>query len=238
MDPFTLPFLSSALEFVVATLETLATTLEPVAGGFSAAASIVLVTVIVRAALIPAGIAQARADRGRARLAPRLTALRDRHRNDPERLQRETMKLYRDEKVSPTAGCLPVLVQAPIVGLLYAAFLHGTVAGRANTLLTETVLGVPLGASLAGSVATGGPSLPTLLVFGTVIIVIAGVGEISRRAFRVVGAPAALAGALGAAQFATAVVAAFVPLAAGLYLTVTVVWTLVQRLVLRRAFPA
>ena len=44
-------------------------------------------------------------------------------------------------------------------------------------------------------------------------------------------------GLLGVLQFVTAVVAVFVPLAAGLYLVVTVTWTLVQRLILRRKYP-
>jgi YidC/Oxa1 family membrane protein insertase len=49
--------------------------------------------------------------------------------------------------------------------------------------------------------------------------------------------PRILGGLLGTLQFATAVVAMFVPLAAGIYLLVTVTWTLCQRLVLRRRYP-
>ena len=49
--------------------------------------------------------------------------------------------------------------------------------------------------------------------------------------------PAALTRVIGLLQFITAVVAIFVPLAAALYLLVTVAWTLGQRVVLRRAYP-
>jgi YidC/Oxa1 family membrane protein insertase len=72
------------------------------------------------------------------------------------------------------------------------------------------------------------------------------VAEITRRAFRppVDDSPDAspLAGAgmarlAGALQFTTAVFAMFVPLAAALYLAMTVAWTLVQRVLLRRRFP-
>ncbi|SDQ27102.1 membrane protein insertase YidC [Microbacterium sp. cf332] len=238
MDPFSLPPLAAALDAVASILAALTAALAPALGDLAAAASVILITVLVRAALIPAGVAQARADRARARLAPRLRELQRQHRADRERLQRETLKLYRDENVSPTAGCLPILVQVPIVGLLYGAFIHPSIAGHANALLAQTLAGVPLGSSLAGTLAAGSLTLETALVFGAVIAVIAVVGELTRRLFRVRDAPAAVAGLLGAAQFATAVVAAFVPLAAGLYLVVTVAWSLAQRLVLRHLIPA
>ncbi len=72
------------------------------------------------------------------------------------------------------------------------------------------------------------------------------VAEITRRAFRPpvddspVASPLAGAGMVrlaGALQFTTAVFALFVPLAAALYLAITVSWTLVQRVVLRRVYP-
>ncbi|MFS0714142.1 membrane protein insertase YidC [Microbacterium sp. 2P01SA-2] len=237
MDLYSFPPLAAALDAVASILAALTAVLEPALGGLAAAASVILITVVVRTALIPAGVAQARADRARARLAPRVRELQQRYRTDREKLQRETLKLYRDENVSPTAGCLPLLIQAPVVGLLYGVFIHPTIAGHTNGLLAETLLGVPLGSSLAGTIASGMLPLSAALVFGAVIVSIALVGELTRRAFRVTDAPAALTGVLGVAQFATAVVAIFVPLAAGLYLVVTVAWTLAQRLALRRIIP-
>jgi YidC/Oxa1 family membrane protein insertase len=86
---------------------------------------------------------------------------------------------------------------------------------------------------------------PTVLVIGVLAALIAGVGELTRRLLKpptlasTSDGPAARipAGLLGILQFATAVAALFVPLAAGVYLLVTVAWTLVQRLVLRRRYP-
>jgi YidC/Oxa1 family membrane protein insertase len=224
----------------------LATLLAPLAGPTAAAASVVLLTLLVRAVLVPAGIAQAKAEQTRSRLAPRLRELQRRHRRDPERLQRETMKLYADENTSPLAGCLPMLAQAPVVAIVYTLFLHPTVAGHANVLLAEQLVGVPLGASLIGTIAAGTATASTIGVFAAVVAVIAVVAEITRRAFRppVDDSPDAspLAGAgmarlAGALQFTTAVFAMFVPLAAALYLATTVAWTLVQRVLLRRRFP-
>jgi len=245
VDLFAFPPLAALLDLAHAGLMDLAALLHPLFGVSAAAAAIVLVTLLVRAALIPTGIAQAKAEQTRARLAPRLRELQKRWAKNPERLQRETMQLYRDERTSPFAGCLPVLAQAPVVGILYAVFLHPVIAGHPNSLLEETLAGVPLRTSLAGSLASGSSDLVTIIVFGVLVVLIAAVGEISRRVFRMPQAmpepgsavPPLPAGLLGVLQFATAVVALFVPLAAGLYLLVTVSWTLVQRTVLRKRYP-
>lgn len=239
MDLFSFPPLAALLDAAHGALLGLADLLEPLAGAGATAAAIVLVTLLVRAALIPVGIAQARAEQTRARLAPRIKTLRERHGRDPERLQRETMRLYAEEKASPFAGCLPVLLQAPVVGLVYAVFLHPSIAGHANLLLGHTLWGVPLGASLAGAIGAATLDPSALAVLGILIAVIAGFGELSRRAFRVRTAdtPRAVAVMGEVLPFATAAVAVFVPLAAGLYLLVTSAWTLAQRLVLRRRFP-
>lgn len=264
MDLYAFPPIAALLDGAHAVLMTLAGLLEPVIGIASAAAAVVLVTLLVRAALIPVGVSQAKAEQVRSRLAPKLAALQQKHKKNPERLQRETMALYGEEGTTPFAGCLPMLVQAPIVGVIYALFILPTIAGHPNALLEQTFFGVPLGSSLAGQLATGTVSPGALIVFGVVIAGTAVVGEITRRVLRpqqpvvAPGAPsrtdaAARAGstepavnplagprvakALGALQFITAVIAVFVPLAAALYLFVTVAWTLLQRVLLRRRYP-
>jgi YidC/Oxa1 family membrane protein insertase len=243
MDLFSFPPVAAVLHAAYGALLWLAGILTPVVGAASAAAAVVLVTLIVRAALIPVGISQARAEQTRARLAPRLRDLQKRHRRDPERLQRETMKLYQDENASPLAGCLPLLAQAPVVGVIYALFLHTSIGGQANALLSETLWGVPLGTSVFGALSDGALDVSTGLVLFAVVVLIAAVGELTRRLLRpptvADASPLAtrMTNVAGVLQFATAVVALFVPLAAGLYLLVTVSWTLAQRIVLRRRYP-
>jgi len=268
VDLLTLPPVAAVLDAAYRALLGLTHLLDPLAGGGAAALAVVLVTLAVRAVLVPVGISQARAERTRARLAPRLAELRRRHRGDPEAVQRATLRLYAEEGASPLAGCLPALAQAPVVGVVYALFVHPEIAGHGNALLAETLAGVPLGTALLPSLAGGTASLATLVVLGLVVLAVAAAGELTRRAVApggrlappppAPGAPGAsrgtpgtppgtpgaapLAGpgvqrALGALHLATAVVACVVPLAAGLYLLVTVWWTYAQRLALRRRYP-
>lgn len=240
LDLFTLPPLAALLDLTTQGLLALTAFLSPAAGGAAAAVAVILITLAVRVALIPVGVSQARAERDRARLAPRLRHLRERWGKNPERLQRETMQMYRDAGVSPVAGCLPVLAQAPVVGLLYAVFLHAQVAGHANALLTESLAGIPLGTSVLAAVISGTTDAAALAVLGGVVAVIAGAGELTRRFLRAPldpASPAWTARMVAVLPFTTAIVALFVPLAAGLYLAVTTVWTFGQRLVLRRFYP-
>ncbi|WP_313663892.1 membrane protein insertase YidC [Cellulosimicrobium cellulans] len=254
MNLLDLPRVSTVLDAAYRALMGLSDLLEPVAGGAAAAAAVVLLTLAVRVLLVPVGVSQAKAERDRARLAPRLAELQRRHRDDPQKLQRVTLDLYAEEGTTPFAGCLPMLAQAPVVAVVYALFLHAQIAGHANALLGHTLWGAPLGSSLVGSFGGGAADVPTLVVAGGVVLLVALVGELTRRASlpggrlavpRTATGPATsgplaapgLQNALGALQFMTAVIACFVPLAAGVYLLVTVTWTLVQRLVLRRRYP-
>ena len=158
------------------------------------------------------------------------------------------LALYRDEKTSPFAGMLPVLAQAPVVGILYTLFIRPEIAGHPNDLLTHDLFGAPLGTSLVSAVFGGTATPATFLVFGALLLVIIATAEVTRRVFRpapvdddsslgaAMNSPA-MQRVLGSLHYLTAVFAVFVPLAAALYLTVTVVWTLVQRMLLRRRYP-
>lgn len=243
MDIYAFPPIAAILDAAYGALTALTTALEPLAGSAAAAAAVILVTLLIRALLIPVGISQARAEQTRARLAPKLRELQKRHKKSPERLQRETMQLYKDENTSPFAGCLPVLLQAPVVGILYSLFLRTDIAGHANDLLTHDLFGASLGTSLVHMLFAGPFSLPTLLVYAGLIAIMIAVAEVTRRVFRpapVDDSPMSSPGMLrmmSALHYLTAVFAVFVPLAASLYLTVTVAWTLGQRVILRRRYP-
>lgn len=241
MDLFALPPLAFLLDSAYRGLLALADVLAPLAGAASAAVAVILVTLLVRSALIPVGVSQARSEQGRARLAPRLRELQRRHRKNPERLQRETLELYRTENVSPFAGMLPLLVQAAVVGILYTLFLRADISGHPNDLLTHDLFGAPLGTSLLAGL--GSIDVTTGLVWAVVLAVILTVAEISRRVFRPVAteegplSSPTMQRTMNALHYLTAVFAVFVPLAAALYLVVTVTWTLVQRTLLRRRYP-
>jgi YidC/Oxa1 family membrane protein insertase len=242
MDLTTLPVVGPLLHSGADLLAATAAALSPVAGGFAAATAVVLLTLAVRAVLVPLAVLQVRAERDRRRLAPRIAALRKRYGTDTERLRRAMQELYTSEHVSPLAGCLPVLAQAPVLSLVYTLFTHASIGGVANTLLGATLLGVPLGHSLVVTLAS--PLWLHAWVVVVLLAVLAVVVEATRRANlrwspaavpdpAVPGAAASVA--IGRyAPFVTVVFAAIAPLAAALYVVTSAAWTLGERAVLRR----
>lgn len=76
---------------------------------------IVLLTLLVRVILLPLGISQARSMQKMARLGPRTREIQQRHKGNPQALQAEMAKLYQEEGVNPASGCLPLLLQIPVM---------------------------------------------------------------------------------------------------------------------------
>lgn len=240
MDIFTFGPIAAALSAAYSVVHGLSTILLPLAGAGSAAIAIVVVTLLLRSALIPVGISQVRAQVARQRIAPRLHAIQKRYKNNRELLLRKTQKLYAAEKVSPVAGLLPTLIQAPVISLVYGLFVRTEIGGHANALLSQHLFGVPLGTSLT-QLLGGGVTLPGVLVFVALLAIIGIVAAETRRVSLATPTdPAATPASIRLLRlmswlpFITVVFAAIVPLAATLYLTVTTSWTLIERAILRR----
>ncbi len=86
-------------------------------GNFGVA--IILLTCIVRGAMFPVAQKQFKSMAAMRVVQPKMKALQERYKDDKVKLQEETLKLYKAEKVNPIAGCLPVVLQIPIFYALY-----------------------------------------------------------------------------------------------------------------------
>ena len=89
------------------------------ASGWTWTLSIVLLTMVIRTALIPLFVRQINSARNMQLIQPKVKALNDKYGADRERLGMETMKLYKEEGVNPMASCLPLLLQMPIFLALF-----------------------------------------------------------------------------------------------------------------------
>lgn len=88
----------------------------PYALGFS----IVILTIIIRFVMYPLMSSQIKSSKKMQELSPHLLRIKERHKGDARRLQQETMRLYKEHGINPAAGCLPVIVQLPIIWALYS----------------------------------------------------------------------------------------------------------------------
>jgi YidC/Oxa1 family membrane protein insertase len=99
--------------------ELLSLTGLPEASGVTWALAIALLVVTVRIVLLPLTMKQIRSQRAMQELQPKIKELQKKHKGDRETLNAELMKLYKERGVNPLAGCLPLLLQAPIFFALF-----------------------------------------------------------------------------------------------------------------------
>ena len=81
--------------------------------------SIIIVTLIIRMITFPLQFFSFRSMKRMQKIQPQLSAIRGRYKEDPKKMQEETMKLFRQSKVNPLGGCFPMLLQMPIFFAFY-----------------------------------------------------------------------------------------------------------------------
>jgi YidC/Oxa1 family membrane protein insertase len=81
--------------------------------------AIILLTIVVRILLFYPSLKSATAMEEMKKIQPQLMAIREKYKKDPARVNQEMMKLYKEHKVNPLGGCLPMLLQLPFFVALY-----------------------------------------------------------------------------------------------------------------------
>jgi YidC/Oxa1 family membrane protein insertase len=104
--------------------------------GWSWVLSIIGLTLVIRAALIPLFVKQIKSSRNMQLLQPKVKELQKKYGHDRERLAQETMALYKETGTNPFASCLPILVQMPIFLALFR-LIDNASKGNVKGVLTE-----------------------------------------------------------------------------------------------------
>ncbi|QGF23306.1 membrane protein insertase YidC [Raineyella fluvialis] len=225
--------------------------LAPIFGAGTGAAwgmSIVLLTVAVRAAMIPLFVKQINSTRGMQELQPKLQELQKKYADDRDRLGQETMKLYKEEGVNPMASCLPLLIQMPFFLSLYRV-IDGAARGQArgswlsgpehqallDSLTHATIFGVPLSAKFwPFDGGFGGAQVLTAIM--TIVMVLAQFFT-SRQMYQRNMSPQAMSGPMAQQQKMMVYLlpgmyiffGATIPVGVLIYLLTTTVWSFGQQ---------
>ena len=112
--------------------------------------AIIALTLLVRLAMHPLTQKQMVSMQKMQKLQPMLNVLQEKYKDDKDELQRQTMELYKENKINPMSGCLPLLIQLPIFILLYGVLYDLT---KTEAFTNVTFLGVNLGGSVLTTVA-------------------------------------------------------------------------------------
>lgn len=97
--------------------------------------SIVLVTVLIKLAFYRLSATSYKSMAGMRKLQPKLQALRERYGDDKAKISQATMELYKQEKVNPLGGCLPIIIQIPVFIALYWVLLESVELRQAPFIL-------------------------------------------------------------------------------------------------------
>jgi len=92
--------------------------------GLSWGLSIVAITVVTRALLIPLTYKQLKGMRALQALQPQMKEIQEKYKNDKQRMQQEMMRFYKENKVNPFASCIPLIAQLPVFITLFYTLRH------------------------------------------------------------------------------------------------------------------
>jgi YidC/Oxa1 family membrane protein insertase len=222
--------------------------------GWTWALSIVLLTVVIRTALIPLFVKQINSSRNMQLLQPKVKALNEKYGHDRERLGQETMKLYKDEGVNPMASCTPLLLQMPIfLALFYVlnSASTGTALGYffemnkslVTSLQNATIFGAPISGRFWPVDTFGSTQIVTLVlvVLMTVVLFITQLQLLAKNM-----PPEALTGPMAQQQkmmlymfpVIYAIGGVSIPIGVLIYWLTTNLWTMGQQYILIHNNPA
>jgi YidC/Oxa1 family membrane protein insertase len=140
--------------------------------GIAWALSIIGLTLVIRAALIPLFVKQIKSSRNMQLLQPKVKELQKKYGHDRERLAQETMALYKETGTNPFASCLPLILQMPIFLALFRLIDHAS-NGETRGLMTHalarqfgeaTLFGAKISDSFTSTHVTGVRILAAVLV--------------------------------------------------------------------------
>ena len=212
--------------------------------------AIALLTVTVRIFLIPLTTKQVKSQQAMQRIQPELKRLQAKYKNDRQKLNEEMMKFYKENKVNPLAGCLPILLQAPLFIVLYRLILdlshkdgpkHIPTSSKLFTSLVESggemvSWGIDL-SKAASSVSGFGSALPYYLL----IAITVGTGYFQQRQMTArlpkesINPQMQMIGKIFPAIIGF--VSLTVPAGVVIYFIVSNFWQIGQQAVMFRAFP-
>ncbi|MDD5750093.1 MAG: YidC/Oxa1 family membrane protein insertase [Candidatus Pacebacteria bacterium] len=158
--------------------------------GHDLGVAVVVLTLLIRLILHPVSVKGLKSQKALAYLQPKIKEIQEKFKNDRARQSSAMMELYRKEKISPASGCLPLLLQLPVIIALYQVFLKG----MDSRFLADNLYGFVSNPGVISSTFLGVFDLQNK-IFVLVVAVLAGLAQFWQA--KVSGSPAAARPAAG-----------------------------------------
>jgi YidC/Oxa1 family membrane protein insertase len=218
--------------------------------GWSWALSIVGLTAVIRAAMIPLFVRQIKASRNMQLIQPKVKALQEKYGHDRELLAQKTMELYKDSGTNPFASCLPIFLQMPIFFALFR-LLNAAARDQPKGVLTEAQVDSLSNATIFGAKIsdsfTSADSINVQLLAGFLVLAMTATTFLTQRQLMAKNMPAdAMSGPYARQQKMLLYVLPLVfaiggiafPIGVLLYWTTSNLWTMSQQFYVIRNNPA
>jgi YidC/Oxa1 family membrane protein insertase len=105
------------MSFLYTILEEMIKGIYSITGNFGLA--IIGITVIIKIILLPLTLKQDKSMKAMKKIQPQVDKLKEQYKDDPKILNQKTMELYQQNKINPAGGCIPLLIQLPILWALF-----------------------------------------------------------------------------------------------------------------------
>lgn len=136
------------------------------AGNDRWALAIIALTLIVRTLLLPVAVKQIKSMRDTQRLAPEMTRLRQKYKNDRQKMTEEVMELYRREGVNPYASCLPLIAQWPVLYVMFRVIRDLTSVPKATAAKLAAAHHISIKSAQITQIARNQGLIPRMPLFG------------------------------------------------------------------------
>ena len=186
--------------------------------------AIILLTIVTRIAILPLSIKQIRSMRSLQAHQPEIKKIQEKYKDDRQRMQREMMAFYQENKINPFASCVPLLLQLPVFMSLFYLLRSDEFKAELHASGSPDFIGIPLDQAAAGA---------TLIIL-LVLYFVTMVGSTSIMAASAEGNQRLLMYALPV--FFTPLIINF-PAGLVIYWITTNVWTMGQQWVVKQVIP-
>ena len=128
--------------------------------------AVIALTVLIRIVLYPLMVKSIKSQKALQELQPKIKEVQDKYKNDKEKQTKEMMALYQREKINPFGGCLPLLIQLPILIALYRVFWKGVTPEAMNSLYSFVPHPGAIDPSFLGLISLSEPNIVLALIAG------------------------------------------------------------------------
>lgn len=120
--------------------------------------AVIVLTVSIKILLYPLGTLAIKSQKTLSEIQPKIKEVQEKYKSDKEKQTKAVMELYKKEKINPFSGCLPVLIQLPILIALYRVFWQGLNSGQMALLYSFVSFSGQINPSFLGIINLNAPN--------------------------------------------------------------------------------